>query len=174
MGRQSTAFTEYPLQNSQGVIAVDLLAYDRNKYVTVGVGSATEEVKAGYLFCDEALKKRVSDRQLYALPQKLGGASPTRLEVHKELKAIRRRHVTLYIVWVGNSRCEYRSLHAALRHFGRMCQKEDCEVMRQRFRKFSSVSDSIITSEGGSLVVPVYGPQHKTAFRSRHARIGGF
>lgn len=169
-----TAFTDYPLNGSTGVIEVTVLAYDRNKYVTVRHGETLESVKSGYLYRDVQLRHWFGESWLYALPEEVGGPVPTRKAVHAELRAIRRRHRTTYTLWVGDKKHPYGTLKAALRHFGRVFRDQDCALSRQQEVRHSWRQDSIVESEGGGLVIPVWGRKKTSIFRSRHRRIAGF
>lgn len=168
------AFTDYPIDGATGVIEVAMLAYDRNKYVTVQYGNTIEEVKSGYLYLDAGLKQPYGARRLYALPLEVDGTVPTRRQAHAELMGRRRRHQTKYVLWVGEVRHQYRHLHEALRHFGRACDEHNCVLMRNKDNGRTWSSECFVESEDGGLVIPVTGRKRTSLFRTRHRRIGGF
>lgn len=167
-----TAYTDYPVGAHTGTIKVELLAYDRDKYVTVRAGTDVEDVKTGYLFQDKDLKRHLSVITLYSLPSEEGKPVPTRLKAHAEMMKHRRRHKTRYSLWVGDKRFEYSNLHDALRHFGRERKQVNCVLFRDRFRSRRSIYEMMVESENGLLCIPVWNTKPMGIFRQRHKRIG--
>lgn len=145
--RLQYAYTDYPLPEHQGVVKVQLLAYDRNKYVTVDFQGFYEGVKSGYLFADAALTKHLTWAKLYSLPRSVEHHWPTRKEVAAELKA-RRKRKTHYFLWLGDERRSVGTLKAALRLIARDRRKVDC--MLDRRTEF--MTTTLLETERGSLV----------------------
>lgn len=163
-----TGFTDYPIEGNPDsvVIEVEVLAYDRNKYVIVRRGDVVEEIKSGYLLSDAGLTKHFGRKFFYSLPQAVGGRWPTRREIHAEY-AQHRVRTTTYTLWVGNAKHKYATLDAALRHFARVWRSGDCAVDRKQARGFGLVMDTLIESEGGHLVIPSYG-KDRPSFKNGH------
>lgn len=101
-----TYYTDYPVTtDSQGILAVELLAYDRNLHATVVYQGDTHVIKAGYLYQDAALTKRVTMAALYGLPRVPGGRRPTRREVAAELRGDWRKR-TRYQIYLQDTPCQ--------------------------------------------------------------------
>ncbi|WP_087864421.1 hypothetical protein [Comamonas thiooxydans] len=88
--------TDYPIEGNEAHswIQVQLLAYDRNRYVAVQHGAVIEWIKAGYVRkakASSAPVKYLSRKDLYSLPREVGGPKPSCFAVHLELKAYRKR-----------------------------------------------------------------------------------
>ncbi len=162
-------YTDYPINGVDGVKEVEVLAYDRNKYVTVLFQGKTTAIKAGYLMQDEALTKPVLRRQLLALPAEEGGSVPSRREIHAELKQMRRQHRTSYTLLVGDEAHEYRSLKESLAHFGRVYRDADCTLIRYRARKYRWGSEPFVASEGGQLIILL--DSGAPYFKAHHRRL---
>lgn len=162
-------YTDYPINGTDGVKEVEVLAYDRNKYVTVRFQGKTTAIKAGYLRQDEALTNPVLRRQLRVLPVKEDGSVPTRREIHAELKQMRRQHRTAYTLLVGDDAYEYRSLKESLAHFGRVYQGADCTLIRYRARKYRWGSVPFVASEDGQLIILL--DSHAPYFKAHHRRL---
>lgn len=64
----------------------ELVAWDRNKYVTVCVSGTQFSVKLGYVFCDDERFSSVSDSVLASLPYEAQSAAPSRKQMARELK----------------------------------------------------------------------------------------
>lgn len=141
------AYTDYPLPEHQGVVKVRLLAYDRNKYVTVDFQGYCDGVKSGYLFSDAALTKHLTQAKLYRLPRSVDQSWPTRKAVAAELKAGRKRK-THYFLWLGDERRTVGTLKAALRLIARDRKKVDC--MLDRRTEF--LTTTLLETEQGSMV----------------------
>lgn len=106
-------YTDYPIAgNEEGVVvAIELLAYDRNKYLTVRFGDSTEEVKTGYVYkvINGKTKKWLSTKDILSLPTSTDAKAPTQRDIHSELKSKRSKKTT-YSVWVGGTRSEFNTL----------------------------------------------------------------
>lgn len=168
------AYTDYPVNGSTGVIKVEMLAYDRDKYVTVRHGDNIEEVKTGYLFQDDKLQQFFNMTHFCSLPSELNESKPTRRQVCAEVMAHRRRHHTTYTLWIGKNIQTYRNLHQALRHFGRVFREQDCALFRSRAIGRTWSSESFVESEGGVLVIPVRAGTMRGLLSAHHRRIGRF
>lgn len=92
-------FTDYPVVgNPDGKrVPVQLLAYDRNLYVTVSYNGHTDIVKAGYITDAEGKRTPCYSNTLHALPFEVGGPAVPRREARAALKKLFRRSVS-YIV----------------------------------------------------------------------------
>lgn len=144
--RLQYAYTDYPLPEHQGAVKVQLLAYDRNKYVTVDFQGFCEGVKSGYLFSDAALSTPLTWAALFRLPRSVEHRWPTRKAVAAELKA-RRKRKTHYFLWLGEKRRTVGTLKAALRLIARDRQTVDC--MLDRRTEF--MSTTLLETERGSV-----------------------
>lgn len=92
-------FTDYPVVgNPDGKrVPVQLLAYDRNKYVTVSYNGHTDKVKSGYITDAEGKPTPGYKNTLYELPYEVGGPAVPRREAVAALKKLYRRGMS-YIV----------------------------------------------------------------------------
>ena len=163
-----TAYTDYPIEGNPDskVIEVELLAYDRNKYVTVRRGDVTESVKSGYLYRDPAQARWIGRMVLALLPKEEGEKPPTRREIAAERKE-RRDCRTTYVLWVAKVRHPYATLAAVMRHFARSYATADCVLMRFQCRGYSSTTECVLEAENGHLVIPSYG-RERPCFKNNH------
>lgn len=99
-------YTDYPLdgQSFTGEFKeVELLAYDRNKYVEVRDAQGLQDgIKAGYIrkyAFDNKTLKRITDQDLFKLPWEEHQPRPTRQEQAAELKAEYHHRKALYLIW---------------------------------------------------------------------------
>lgn len=109
------AYTDYPLygDKSQAVKEVQVLTYDRNKYALVLHKNTEEVIKAGYLFKDPHMSKRLTLAMLLALPRTTAEAAPTRHQTRNAIKRHRRFSKTEYAVKAEKLRT-YANLRDAL------------------------------------------------------------
>lgn len=89
-------FTDYPIEgNADGaMVQVELLAYDRNKYITVKYKGEIDEVKSGYIYSDPAVLRSLTQKEVFALPQTLHARRPHKLHIAQELRKARITKVT--------------------------------------------------------------------------------
>lgn len=122
------AFTDYPLEGATGVVEVQMLAYDRNKYATVRFGAQVTKIKAGYLYRDPALTRCLARVEFYSLPVADDAPTPSRRQACRELKA-RRRKKTTYTV---RQRC-FTTLRAAAKALARCyLSNQEANLWRER------------------------------------------
>lgn len=165
-------YTDYTINGSTGIIQVEALSYDRNKYVTVRYGNIIDEIKSGYLYLDPGLQHFIGQRRLYALPMEPGEKPRTRRQVHAELMINRRRHKTTYVLYLGEEKYVHDQLGDALRHFGRVFRQRDCWLMKKSETKNCWSSEAVVESENGELIIPVRcGRASIAIFHTRHYRV---
>lgn len=89
-------FTDYPIQgNADGaMVQVELLAYDRNKFITVKYKGEVDEVKSGYIYSDPAVLRRLTQNEVFALPLTPQARRPQKLHIARELRKARITKVT--------------------------------------------------------------------------------
>lgn len=67
------AWTDYPLSNKPDhypeFVEVEVLAYDRNKYVVVEYDGRQHTIKAGYLYSTKSANAEDLEKELAALPE---------------------------------------------------------------------------------------------------------
>lgn len=123
------AFTDYPLPARQGMVEVDVVAYDRNKYATVRYAGDEFQVKRGYLHADAAMTRQIPRARWCALPYATTAPAPTRRAAERERKAKARAKQTRYTLWIGPCRHDIGTLAEALR---RARQLTDFHLFRTR------------------------------------------
>lgn len=150
--------------------AVTLLAYDRDKYVTVQGAGEPYSVKLGRVFADAALTRRLNAYRVFGLPTEVGGTKPRRQAVQAEIRAVRQRRHTSYTLWVGSVRTHCRTLAEALLHFRLRYRTHDCALMlyRTRGRCWSTVP--VLESVAMELLIPVFGRKKKAVVSQRTLR----
>ena len=167
--RTLRAFTDYPIAGSAGVVEIEVLAYDRDKYANVRLLSdpnATESVKSGYIFLDAALTQRPGMVRLYGLPTEMGEPGYNRRQVHATLKTEHKRK-TEYNLWVGETRHTYATLREALRHLARVYRTHDCGLCRTRKEGYSWVSMPLLDVETGLFDISM-NRKGRAVFKVRH------
>ncbi|GBG14860.1 porin [Novimethylophilus kurashikiensis] len=143
------------LDTGFGLELVDILAYDRNKYVTVRQNGEVSLVKRGYLFRDALGQVRFPAIFWYQLPRAEGLPRPSRLQASQELKALRRHSKTRYMLHTnGAPKCSD-TLVKALRMFSDVAG--DCFLTRFKDKGRSSMSGAILTRENGELFIITHG-----------------
>ena len=116
------AYTDYPFvgQDTYGrVKEVDVLSYDRNKYVSVRYNGENYEIKRGYIWKDSGLTKGFPTIAWTSLPFEPDEAKPTKLQANKERKQIKRAKTTIYRLYTSNKCRQYRNVLRALDAFSR-------------------------------------------------------
>lgn len=161
------AFTDYPIDGYNGVHQVEVLAYDRDKYATVRIGSSVEDVKSGYLFRDPALTRHLSRVSLYRLPQEVGEPADSHEEVQRELKRLRRRRAD-YTLWVGDIAHQYKSLAEALGHMSRVPCTETTLLRRCRHFKCGFVSECLMEQGPEGFVTFTGTKGRHSSIKTRH------
>jgi hypothetical protein len=168
--RNNIAFTDYPLDECVGalMVEVEMLAYDRDKYVTVRYGEQVTSIKRCYLYLAPDMEKLVTRKQLYRLPLEVDGSMRTRRQVHHEMMLDRRRKKTTYDLFIDDQFCGvYTTLHEALRQFGMHYKQMNCLLRKTHSRGFDSIALSVVESEDGQLFIPTYRQRH-TFFKMKH------
>lgn len=111
-------YTDYPISGNESgqEIQVSLLAYDRNKYVTVKFQDYEDSVKSGHIYKYVSGKKKfLSKKDVLSLPACVGDAAPSRKLVESEIKLARKRKTT-YTVWVGTNKRDFYTLKSMLKY----------------------------------------------------------
>lgn len=116
------AYTSYPLEGRPGVIEIEVLSYDRNKYCTVRYNGVEYEIKRGYIWKDTALTKSFAEIEWYLLPEDAWSKKPTRRQAYQERKHDKRHKGIKYALNLGGSRKEYKNLSDALSAFASASQ----------------------------------------------------
>lgn len=161
------AFTDYPIDGYDGVHQVEVIAYDRDKYATVRIGSSVEDVKSGYLFRDEALTRRLSRVSLYRLPVEAGAPADSHEKVQRELKRLRSRR-TDYTLWVGDTPHQYKSLAEALVGMSRVPRGETTLLRRCRHFKCGFVSECLLENGPDGFVTFTGTKGRHSSIKTRH------
>lgn len=140
-------YTDYPIQGNEGhaLIVVTLLAYDRNKYVTIQYGEIIDSIKSGYIYKSIDGKRKMSRKELFSLPTEVNKAIPSSLDVANELKKFRREKVS-YCVWIGNKRTEFGSIAYAVNFVKNRIKHtvEDIVITRKSENKTSWSHEQIL------------------------------
>ena len=116
------AYTDYPLLDpatDNEVKEIDVLSYDRNKYVVVRYNDEEHEVKRGYIWKDSKLTKGFPTIAWTSLPSAPHEVKPTKIQANKERKQINRSKTTVYRVYANNKYKQYRNVLRALDAFSR-------------------------------------------------------
>lgn len=161
------AFTDYPIEGHTGIIEVEVLAFDRNKYATVRIGDIVEDVKRCYLCRDPALTRPLDLVRLYQLPQEVGEPAEPRAQVFRTLKHERRRR-TDYILWVGDTRHAYKTLDAALRHMARVSRTETCLLRRCRSMNYGFSSEGLVENGPEGYFIMTGTKRSRNSIKTRH------
>lgn len=146
-------YTDYPITGNEvgDDVEIEVLSYDRNKYLTVLYRGNTDEVKTGYVYkLTNQGRKSLSVQELYSLPINQGATKPTRLEVSLKLKA-RRKRKTQYRVWSGNRSFMFDSLQSVLKWIVKQIKTDSTlslSVLREVRGKGSWSSKAVVDIEG--------------------------
>lgn len=154
-------YTDYPvIGNPNGnVVAVDVLAYDRDKYVDVSYNGNHDSVKLGYVWLDENLTKRLSSSKIscFRLPTEVGLSLQTKPEAVREYKDTY-RYTTWYSVCTGNSgEFTFETLKQAVECFIKHKSDSYATLFRHRGPKFLRMTgwgfnnERLITREGNTI-----------------------
>ena len=163
-------YKDYPIEGNESsdLIAIELLAYDRNKYVTVKYKELIDSIKSGYIYkLVEGDKKFLSKNDVFSLPVEVGEGRPSRKDIANELKSSRHKK-TSYNVWIDGKREEFDTILSAV-NFVRNRIKHtvhDVEITRQVKNKNFWTNETIVEICG------IY--VHDYVSRKNSARCSGF
>lgn len=140
-------YTDYPIEGNESsdLIPIELLAYDRDKYVTVKYKDVVESTKSGYIYKFNGGKKYLSKKELFSLPTQAGDSFPSKRNIAKELKDSRKKK-TSYSVWIDDTRSKFDTLDSTLGFVrGRISNTvHDIEILREIRKKNSWQQDTIL------------------------------
>lgn len=111
------AYTDYPLETNptSGVVEIEVLSYDRNKYAGVRHDGEEEEIKIGYIYKDPACTKTFANIHWLLLPRNPWDKKPTRLEAYREHKKTYRFKKISYALYSKGKKKHYTNLSDALK-----------------------------------------------------------
>lgn len=172
-------YTDYPLKedgDTQKIVKVTLLSYDRNKYCEVKAEDGeVYSVKSGYLFQDQALTQRLTSRQIFSVPAEVGDPKPTKLQIENELREKRKHLVTYSLrILVGQSAkvIRFKNLQQALHHVAiAIKQGYEVDLLRSTQKRYFYCGEPIfefgISPEDGKKVywTPV-NRKHRAALKT--------
>lgn len=160
------AFTDYPLPTRQGMVEVDVVAYDRNKYATVRYAGEEFQIKRGYLHADAAMTRQITRARWCALPYAADAPAPTRRAAERERKTKVRTKRTRYTLWIGQRRHDAATLAVALR-----CArgKTDFSIFRTRHLGRKWANTFLVRANGGQLTVGCR-PGQRPVLKQKHLR----
>lgn len=147
--------TDFPISGNESgqEVQLNLLAYDRNKYVTVKFQDYEDSVKSGYIYKYVSGKKKfLSKRDVMSLPISVKGIAPSRKSIEEEIKCSRKRKTT-YTVWIGTNKRDFYTLKSVLKYVIHKMKStsEDIYVSRCVKSKYSWDTTPIFEIEGSQV-----------------------
>lgn len=150
------AYTTYQFSDDTPTITkIKLLAYDRDRYVTITFDGAEclYDVKGAYIFSDPSCSKTIKRRVLFKLPCNVAQPAPTNLQRATEIK-LSRKSTIVYDVWCDGMKKQFKNLHDALQYFAsRHKQCTNCFVNMHTNNKHFYSGRSIVWLEDGKIVM---------------------
>lgn len=102
--KQIKYYTDYPIPGNpnSGVVEIEVLTYDRNKYSHVRCDGIISSMKRGYIFSldKNGNRKQIKQLELYKLPVELGDEPNSKLKALTELRKDRKPYVR-YVLSFG-------------------------------------------------------------------------
>lgn len=162
-------YTDYPLieNTPTQMYVVDVLAYDRNKYLALQYNDEIHWVKAGYVYKDPVSYKTLSRNALLKLPVRVGLMAPSRKEVAREIK-LGRAKKTIYTVVTDTHTTVYKNLNKALNRFKQTWRSTETKLFRKVSRSYSFSHECLLYSEDGEMTIPYHGHRHNVVLKNRN------
>lgn len=161
------AYTDYPIASNlqSEVIEVEMLTYDRDKYVTVKHGDCVEDIKRGYLFKDPKLTQRITKLTWCLLPED-GDELKSRREAYCELKQNRAKSVEYTVYHQSHGEFKFDALLKALKKFNSFTDREGWAIHRVETTSCGFKSETILEKTNGTIYI--CGGRNDYFLRKRH------